>query len=362
MNVTAGKVDGRQGRRRSLRRRILFTVGALVIVGGAWLATRDPFWPYVATALALDEKRAADIEQLSLERIIPLGVVKGRIDHMAMDLGRKRLFVAELGNDSLAVVDLAAGKLEKRLNGLKEPQGVAFSPKTDRLFVANGGDGTVAIFSGDDLGRIEKISLGDDADNIRVDQDGNIVVGYGSGALAVLDPGNGDKIAIVPLSAHPESFQITPDGGRIFVNEPRALGIGVIDKALGKEVAKWTVPGAVGNFPMALDAAGGRLFVVYRMPASIAAFDIRNGAISGRSSTCRDADDLFLDPTRGRVYVVCGEGAIAVFDAKTLREQARLQTRDGARTGFFAPELDRLFVAVPARDGKAAEIRVYRPR
>jgi hypothetical protein len=60
--------------------------------------------------------------------------------------------------------------------------------------------------------------------------------------------------------------------------------------------------------------------------------------------------------------VVCGEGAVAVLDAKTLREEGRLQTRAGARTGLYAPVLDLLFVAVPARDGAAAEIRVYRPR
>lgn len=362
MNTTVGKDERRQGRRRWLRRTIPFAIGAVVMVGAAWLASRDPIRPYVATALALDAKPAAEIEQLSLEAVIPLGAVKGRIDHLAMDLGRKRLFVAELGNDSVAVVDVASGKLEKRLKGLKEPQGVAFSPRTDRLFVANAGDGSVAIFSGGELARTDEIRLGDDADNIRIDKDGNIVVGYGAGALAVLDPANARKIADIPLDAHPESFQIAADGKRIFVNEPRALDIGVIDRASGKEVAKWAIPGAIGNFPMALDTAGDRLFVVYRMPALIAAFDARNGEIVGRSLTCRDADDLFHDPARGRLYVICGEGAIAVLDAKTLREQARLRTREGARTGFFSPELDRLYVTAPARDGEAAEIRIYRPR
>lgn len=332
------------------------------VVAGSWLATRDPVWPYVATALALDKKPATAIEQLSLETTIPLGAVKGRIDHLAIDLGRKRLFVAELGNDSVAVVDLAEGKLAKRLTGLHEPQGVGFAPKTDKLFVANGGDGTVAIYSGGALERVGSVALGDDADNIRLDNDGNVVVGYGAGALAVLDPATGAKLANIPLAAHPESFQIEPDGGRIFVNEPRALRIGVIDRASGKEAAKSGAPGAAANFPMALDAAGRRLFVVYRMPALLAAFDTRTGEIAGKTETCRDADDVFHDPARDRLYVTCGEGAIAVLDAKTLREQGRLHTRAGARTGIYAPTLDLMFVALPARDGEPAEIRAYRPR
>jgi DNA-binding beta-propeller fold protein YncE len=352
----------RQARQSGLARFGLPLVIAAVVLGGAWLATREMVWPYFATALALDKKPAAAIEQLSLATTLPLGVVKGRIDHLGIDLGRKRLFVAELGNDSVAVVDLAEGKLTKRLTGLKEPQGVGFSPKSDRLFVANGGDGTVAIFSGGDLDRVGSVALGDDADNIRLDNDGNVVVGYGAGALAVLDPATGGRIANIPLAAHPESFQIESDGGRIFVNEPRALRIGVIDKASGKETAKWGAPGAAANFAMALDAGGRRLFVVYRMPALLAAFDTQTGEIVGKAETCRDADDVFHDAARSRVYVVCGEGAVAVLDAKTLREEGRLQTRAGARTGLYAPVLDLLFVAVPARDGAAAEIRVYRPR
>jgi hypothetical protein len=85
----------------------------------------------------------------------------------------------------------------------------------------------------------------------------------------------------------------------------------------GKEVARWGASGAAGNFPMALDAQGQRLFVAYRMPALLAAFDTSNGEIAAKSETCRDADDVFHDAARGRVYVVCGEGAVAVLDAKT---------------------------------------------
>jgi hypothetical protein len=48
---------------------------------------------------------------LVLEAKIPLGEVRGRIDHLAIDVERQRLFVAELGNDTLGVVDLAESKV-----------------------------------------------------------------------------------------------------------------------------------------------------------------------------------------------------------------------------------------------------------
>src|SRR5258708_6640796 len=65
--------------------------------------------------------QSADTGPLQLEAKIPLGDVRGRIDHMAVDLKRQRLFVAELGNDTVGVVDLSNRKLIRRIAGLKEP-------------------------------------------------------------------------------------------------------------------------------------------------------------------------------------------------------------------------------------------------
>ena len=132
---------------------------------------------------------AAPAQPLILEQKIALGEVGGRIDHLAVDLARDRLFVAELGNNSLAVVDLAAGKLLRRIGDLDKPQGVAYDPATDTVFVADGGDGLVHRFTGAELTPLDTIELGSDADNVRPDPEaGRVVVGYGDGALALVEP------------------------------------------------------------------------------------------------------------------------------------------------------------------------------
>ena len=79
-----------------------------------------------AMALSVGDAAAQPIEKapLQLEAKILLGSVRGRIDHMAVDLKRQRLFVAELGNDSVGIVDLPNRKLISRIPGLKELQGV----------------------------------------------------------------------------------------------------------------------------------------------------------------------------------------------------------------------------------------------
>ena len=113
---------------------------------------------------------------LTIEAKIPLGDVRGRIDHLAIDHARQRLFVAELGNNSLSIVDLKGQKVLHRITGLNEPQGVAYVSGVDLIFVSNGGDGSVRIFSGDDFSPRGRVDLGNDADNLRVDKTKNLVI------------------------------------------------------------------------------------------------------------------------------------------------------------------------------------------
>jgi DNA-binding beta-propeller fold protein YncE len=309
----------------------------------------------------------ATAPSLQLERTIPLPRVAGRIDHMAIDLGRKRLFVAELGNNTVDVIDLADGKSMHRIEGLKEPQGIGYAPKADVVAIANAGDGSVRLFRGADFAPLGIVALGDDADNIRLDPNsGELVVGYGAGGLATLDPASGSVVARVRLPAHPESFQLDPVVRRAFVNVPDAHQIAVVDLATGRQVASWPVPGLRANFPMARDAGGGFLAVVFRDPARLVLLDASSGAVKASIKTCGDADDVFLDAKRRRLYVSCGEGSVDVLqqEADGYQPIDRIKTASGARTSLFVPELDRLFVAARAGFfglGSDAAILVFRP-
>ena len=300
---------------------------------------------------------------LALEAKIALGEVSGRIDHLSIDPKRQRLFVAELGNNSLGVIDLAAGKVLRRIDGLSEPQGVAYVLFTDSVFVANAGDGSVRVLRGDDLTPMGRIELGDDADNVRVDAARNrVLVGYGKGALAVIDPASQTKTADIHLKAHPEGFQIDETGTQIFVNVPDARGIEVVDLAAGSRRPLPT-QGAGSNFPMSIDAEEHRVLVVFRSPPTLMALSIQDGHLAATVETCGDADDVFVDPKRRRVYVSCGEGVIDVLEPGEAgyQEIARVPTVSGARTALFVPELDRLFVAVRAASNEPAAIWVFRP-
>lgn len=320
---------------------------------------------FLAAAMLCAASGAVAEDALALERMIPLANVSGRIDHMAVDLGRGRLFVAELGNDTVDVVDIASGKVVHRLTGLRSPQGIGYAPKTDIVAVANAGDGSVHLYRGRDLAASSTVQLGDDADNIRVDRNsGRFIVGYGGGGLAAIEPATGDVVWRTPLPAHPESFRMNASGTLAFVNLPNARQVAVMDLTTQKPVGTWRLPGLSSNFPMAFDAAAKRVAVVFRSPALLTLLDPASGAISEQADTCGDSDDVFFDEQRHRIYVTCGSGDLDVFDAAPgqLRLLKRIATDVGARTSLFVPELDRLFVARRARLlGSNATILVFRP-
>lgn len=294
---------------------------------------------------------------------IPLAGVEGRIDHFAADVAGRRLFVAALGNGSVEAVDVETGARLGSIRGLKEPQGVLYEPSTKRLFVACGGDGTLRIYDGSSLAPLSTVTLGDDADNLRLDaMHRRIIAGYGKGALALLDF-DGKKIGSVTLAHHPESFQLTRDGNRAFVNVPWGVGILVVDLTASTVSAKWGLGGLHANYPMALDEKNRRLIVATRIPPRLAVLDSGSGSIVARMEVGADSDDLFYDQERQRIYVIAGRGEIDVFDqrdASTYVPAGKVTTASGARTGLFVPEFGRLFVAVPHRGSQPAEIRVYR--
>jgi DNA-binding beta-propeller fold protein YncE len=303
-------------------------------------------------------------QPLRLEKTVELDGVQGRIDHLSIDVKGKRLFVSALGNNTLEIIDLKSGKRVKTIAQLKQPQGVLFVAKTNRIYVANDEDGSVRIFDGTSYAPLTTLEYGDDADNLRYDSARDrIYVGYGSGALGEIDR-DGNKVADIKLDAHPESFQLEKNTPRLYVNLPDSRKIAVVDREKHSVVATWKTDMAFANFPMALDEDDHRLFIVTRAPARLLVFDTNTGTILQKLPAVGDCDDVFYDKTRKRIYASGGDGAISVFgqtDPDHYRALAAVSTVKGARTSYFSPDLDRLFLAVRRQGSQAAAIQVYVP-
>jgi hypothetical protein len=316
-----------------------------------------------------DQKPQND-KPLVLIAAMPLEHINGRFDHFSS--GNGMLFVSALGNNTEEVFDLAEGAHTHTITGMKNPQGVAFSPEANKVFVASD-EGKLYIYDGSSFRLITSIDFPGGADNLRYDSAARrLYVACGddekTSAIAMVDVMTNKRLdQEYKLGGEPESFQLEKSGPNIYVNLPDLKQIAVINRNTG-EITRWSLT-VDENFPMALDEADHRLFVGTRVPARLVVFDTASGHVVATLPTVEDTDDLFYDVGHKRIYIPGGEGSMDVvqqIDADHYELRARMPTALGARTaGYFGKQrkgFDRFYLAVPAHSGQNAEIWVYTVR
>lgn len=300
---------------------------------------------------------------LKLEKEITLPGVKGRIDHIDIDVEGQIAYVAALGNNTVEVVDLKKGVVLHSVTGLSEPQGVAYISKHHELFVANGGTGECLFYNTVTFQKTGSIKYDDDADDVRYDElTDKIYVGYGGGGIGIIDAATHKQRVNIKLPAHPESFQLDSKDGKIWVNLPGAGSIGVIDIKQGKLIDQWKRVLPRSNFPMAYDAAQHRVMVGFRIPATLKVLDSRSGKELFSSVMVGEVDDFYWDDKTKQILVSGGDGSVNIFrqTGATYKQLADIKTRNGARTSLFIPELRLFLLAARASGDRPAALLIYR--
>jgi len=301
---------------------------------------------------------------LTLEKEIALPNVKGRIDHIDINLKDQVAYIAALGNNTLEIVDLKSSKVTGSITGLGEPQGVAYITKHDELFVANGGTGECYFYNAKTLAKTGSIKFNGDADDVRYDADADkIYVGYGTGGIGIIDGANHRLIGDIKLPAHPESFQLDAKANKLWVNLPGSGMIGVCDLKQLKLTIKWSKLLPRANFPMAYDEAQHRIIVGYRIPAKLVIYDSESGKEIFSAPMVGDVDDLYWDTKTKCIYISGGGGGVDIFkqtDGNSYKQVAHIKTRDGARTSLLVPELNMLVIAARANGDQPAALLVYK--
>ena len=304
-----------------------------------------------------------DNPDFHLIKTIPLPHISGRIDHLSIDLKNHRLFISALGYNSVVVLDLKKEKIIHRISGLDHPQGVLYIPGLNKLFVSTAGDGKLFVYNAADYQLQKTIDFGDDADNLRYDSASGIVyVAYGSGGLGLVNAKNNRLIKKIPLDGHPEAFSINNQDSLIFVNIPDVGELATISLKNYKVVNKTSFIGGLGNFPMALDPAHHRLFVGFRLLPRLKVLNSRTMKLIATLKTDRDADDIYYDAQKKRIYISCGGGYLDVIRQETpdtYKLQTRIKTVEGARTSLYVPQQKYFYLAVPKSEHNSAEIRIY---
>jgi len=319
---------------------------------------------------------AQEKESLKLVETIPMPNVKGRIDHMDVDVKGERLFVSGLENGSVEVINLQSSKWTRSISGFQKPQGIACVPSLNKVFVASGDDGMLRVFRGDTFELLDSIKLDIGPNRVAYDARKKLLyVGYGGkdagkdyGEVGIIDARTDKKLYDVQVAAHPSEMLLDKAGRTLFVFLSIAGEIQVIDTRNRKVTATWPVssqrPGDA-----AFDESTQRLLMGTHTPPQMIAMDATTGKEVASLPTVEGMDGVYFDTTRKRIYISGGRGSEIGYvytyqqiNANRYEIASKIPTRPGAGTSFWSPELDRYYVAAPAHDNDQAAVLVFEPQ
>jgi len=315
-------------------------------------------------------------QSLRLVQTISMPNVKGRIDHMEVDLESKRLFIAAVENGSMEVVDLGAGKWTRSVPGFKTPTEMSYVPELNKVFVASRDDGMVRVFRGDSLDLIDSVKLELGVNRIVYDPARKyLYVGYGAklagfdyGRVGIIDARSNKLLGDMVVEAHPSQILLDNAAHRIVVAVWELGRIDVFDARDRQVVLTWTTGGQSGD--MALDQTHHRLFVATRnAPQMMIVYDSESGQEVARLPADGRMNGVYYDGWHKRIYVTCGRdlpaGFIFVYEQKDADHYefiGKVPTGPGAGTSFWVPQLNRFYVAVPAAEKQEAAVLVFEPQ
>jgi hypothetical protein len=337
---------------------------------------------------ALMPAQGRDQLTLRLVQTIPLPGVSGRLDHMAVDLEKNRLFVAAVANGTLEVLDLNAGKVINSIPGIKDAQDAVFlGGQFNKLYVSSL-DGTLRIFQGETFRLIQALKLEPDPNRLLYDPATDLIYfGYG-GQNAGFDAYERVGILQAKRGAQSDQFvadmiaptyrpghlaeMVLEDDGKLLACDSRADMIFEFDTRKRELLKSWQAHGD-GAGDMALDRARHRLFVGTRIPAEMTVYDSLSGKEIVSLPGPETMDGVYYDVEKKRIYMSGGRwygtpqaspGWVYVYQqqgADHYELVSKIMTRPGSGTSLFVPELKRLYVASQAIGDQEASILAFEP-
>jgi len=223
-------------------------------------------------------------------------------------------YVTSNASNELRVIDTSTNTVVQTVTtGLATPYGVAVSPDGTRVYVANQGGTTVAVFSADSatgqLSSLTTITAGTAPRAVRFSADGTraYVANQTSGTVSVINTADNSVIATVNTGGQLFDIAVNPAGTRVYAVDVAGKKVYVIDTATNSVVAS----PATGNGPrgVVVSADGARFYVSNYNDHTISQFDASTNASLGTV-----AADLFnynpgqlaISPNGTSVYVAQG--------------------------------------------------------
>jgi hypothetical protein len=302
--------------------------------------------------------------------------IVGDFDHFTVDLKRGHLFVSAEVHHSVEMFDLKTGAHLQSIGGFKTPHSIAFAPEKDQLMVADGGDSSLVLISGEDFHRIDRIQLidgsatgkGDSPDAAYYDTvnrlyyigNGGVSANLPDSQISVFSVDEGKLVGSISIPGNNvEGMGIDNVHHRLYVNIRDKHEVGVVDLQTKKVIATWTTPDLNANTALAVDAEHERVFVTGRKPGGFYVFD-HDGKVVSQKPCVNINDDMSWDSVLKRVYI-SGTQGLSIFhqdSPDSYTEIANIPT-NGGKTSYYIPQTHQFFVIHPKTDVDIAGLLVY---
>ncbi|MFZ0213936.1 MAG: YncE family protein [Candidatus Acidiferrales bacterium] len=300
--------------------------------------------------------------------------VKGRFDHLGVDVRANRLFLAAESAHEVLVFNLGTGKFIRAITGIGIPHAIFVREDLNRIFITDGGAGEVKMYDGKTYRLLGAAKLKVDTDSIGYDPATHyLYVDNGGGdahetfsMLSVIDTNSGSKVADIKIDGDTlEAMALESGSAKLYVNNPAKSEVDVVDRKTRQLLASWPVTMGKRNVAMALDEPSHRLFVACRSGV-IVVFDTETGKELQALPISTGVDDLIFNSQTKRIYASCGSGAGALYvyhenDPDHYNLLGQVVSAPGGKNEVLAASLGRLFITVPPQGtapGAAYEYKV----
>ncbi len=259
----------------------------------------------------------------------------GSWDYLTLDTAGQRLFLTR--SDHVDVVNTDSGKIIGTIPNTQGVHGIALDEASNRGYTSNGRADSVTVF---DLASLKVVRegpvSGHNPDAILYEPTGKHVFTFNgkSKDVTVLDATSLAVVATLPVPDKPE-FAVDDGAGQIFVNIESEPGqMVVIDSRHLTIKATWQLPGCNSPSGLALDRTHRRLFSVCDDKV-MAVTDADTGKQVAKVKIGEGPDAVAYDAKRGLVFSSNGEGTLSVVKQESPAHYAvvsSVATQPGART------------------------------
>ena len=335
-------------------------------------------------AYAADGAKPFDSRLFSLVVDVPLGPAANRIDYQSLDAGARRLYVSLMGAGKLLVFDIDANKPLRQLDGFPKTTGVLVVPSLHRVYSSvpgaglgpslnvglgmlglSSGHGAVAIVDTDTLHEIARLPGGVFPDGIAYDpKDNRIFVSDEMGsAISVIDAAASRLTARIAAGGEVGNVQYDPVSAMLYAPIQTRNEIGIFDPSGSRRTASYPLTGCKHPHGLAIAPGAAIGYVACDENDVLVTVDLKDGKELGHLPLGHDPDVLAIDPGLKRLYVASESGNLSSFDIANPRAPVALGDSligPHAHSVAVDPVTHRLFLPLADLQGRSV-MRIVSP-